>query len=556
MYGKENGRGRSMGKPREEEINIEEKLGIEDENFSDEIFDVGAKVIDFFDMVASKAKQLLKKFGKVLMGLGALIITGIDNLGILLERLFINIKYQFFKAKHSVALFLRDNTKSIVVTFTGLIVVSILLLSVLNMFTGYEYSYKGRSLGIVKSEDDVDHVVGLVNKGLSRKYNMNIEIDTESDIKFEKTYSFGKDVDNSDMVLKRLSSMSDARSEAYAIKVNGKAVCHTETEKGAQDVLNGVVAKYIKPADQKKYESIGFVEDVQVQRDDTIIADIKSEQAALQTILQGNKNESKYTMKEDDSIIDVAERAKTSVEKLQELNPSVDIEDLEKGDQIVIAEAMPSITVKAVSVITYSQSIAYTTTYEKDSSMYEGDSKTYRNGENGIKSITSRVTYYNGHQVAEDVLTSKVTKNPVAQIVLQGSAERPATVGSGSFAWPSSSHMVTGYYGYEPGHYSGFHSGIDISGMGYGAPITASDGGTVTTAGVYGGYGNCVIIDHQNGYETLYGHNSSLNVAVGDKVYKGQQIAEAGSTGFSFAVHCHFEIHKNGSTVNPLDYLP
>ena len=65
-----------------------------------------------------------------------------------------------------------------------------------------------------------------------------------------------------------------------------------------------------------------------------------------------------------------------------------------------------------------------------------------------------------------------------------------------------------------------------------------------------------VIIDHKDGDETYYGHNSKLLVSVGDKVYKGQQIAKMGSTGNSTGNHCHFEIRLYGTPVNPLKYLP
>ena len=86
--------------------------------------------------------------------------------------------------------------------------------------------------------------------------------------------------------------------------------------------------------------------------------------------------------------------------------------------------------------------------------------------------------------------------------------------------------------------------------------MCAADGGTVTYAGYRGSYGNLVIITHDNGTQTYYGHNSSLTVSVGDKVYKGQQVARAGSTGRSTGVHCHFEVRINGTSVNPLSYLP
>lgn len=85
-----------------------------------------------------------------------------------------------------------------------------------------------------------------------------------------------------------------------------------------------------------------------------------------------------------------------------------------------------------------------------------------------------------------------------------------------------------------------------------GTPIFAADGGTVVRAGYFGGYGNCIDIDHGNGVVTRYGHNSSLYVSAGEKVYKGQEIAAMGSTGNSTGPHLHFEIIINGSPIDPM----
>ena len=136
-----------------------------------------------------------------------------------------------------------------------------------------------------------------------------------------------------------------------------------------------------------------------------------------------------------------------------------------------------------------------------------------------------------------------------------GTKEKPTWVATGSLQWPVYGN-ITSYFGYRSifGSYS-YHRGLDIS-CSYGTSIAAADGGTVTFAGWNGTYGQLVTIDHGNGMVTYYAHNSSLLVSVGDKVYKGQTIARAGSTGRSTGTHCHFEVHVGGSLVNPLNYLP
>lgn len=98
------------------------------------------------------------------------------------------------------------------------------------------------------------------------------------------------------------------------------------------------------------------------------------------------------------------------------------------------------------------------------------------------------------------------------------------------------------------------HSGIDIAAP-MGSKISSALGGVVKFAGVVDGYGNTIIISHDNGMETLYGHCSKLEVKAGDKVEAKQEIGKVGSTGRSTGPHVHFEVRINGSAVNPMSYL-
>lgn len=138
--------------------------------------------------------------------------------------------------------------------------------------------------------------------------------------------------------------------------------------------------------------------------------------------------------------------------------------------------------------------------------------------------------------------------------------------GTGSFVWPLRG-PITQQFGCTdflaeptdprcplPLH---FHSGLDI-GAPFGTPVAAADIGIVTFVGFsccYG-YGNYVIITHGNGFSTLYGHLSAVDVSVNQPVQRGQQIGAEGSTGNSTGPHLHFEIRLNGAVQNPLNYLP
>jgi LysM repeat protein len=122
--------------------------------------------------------------------------------------------------------------------------------------------------------------------------------------------------------------------------------------------------------------------------------------------------------------------------------------------------------------------------------------------------------------------------------------------GTGAFVWPSPYHEITG------NDYWDGHLGLDIR-TGEGLPILAADSGVVVFAGwATGGYGNMIMIDHQNGYHTLYAHLSSVSVRCGQSVSRGSTIGWGGSTGNSTGPHLHFEVRYLGGFVNPWYVLP
>jgi len=131
-----------------------------------------------------------------------------------------------------------------------------------------------------------------------------------------------------------------------------------------------------------------------------------------------------------------------------------------------------------------------------------------------------------------------------------------AALGTGALVYPTGSNFRSGF------NFSSNHGGIDF-GDKLGNPIYAADSGTVVFAGdatnAYGqfvGYGRYVVLDHGNGYQTLYAHNTSLTVSCGQQVTKGETIAYMGSTGKSTGPHSHFELWLNGTGVNPWSFLP
>lgn len=158
--------------------------------------------------------------------------------------------------------------------------------------------------------------------------------------------------------------------------------------------------------------------------------------------------------------------------------------------------------------------------------------------------------------VVPDGVPPEVNAPPKARVQPQYVASGPGAnsptfdaPGGGNFIWPTTFQMISTYFAW-------WHPGIDMANRA-GPGVSASDGGTVIVAGWPDnyGYGNRVVIDHGNGYQTLYAHLANIYVSAGQKVSRGQGIGQMGNTGRSTGTHLHFEVRYKGVAVNPLAIL-
>jgi murein DD-endopeptidase MepM/ murein hydrolase activator NlpD len=151
--------------------------------------------------------------------------------------------------------------------------------------------------------------------------------------------------------------------------------------------------------------------------------------------------------------------------------------------------------------------------------------------------------------IVPDGIKPKEVVIDTARYIAKTVAPIPGVVGEGNFMWPTGGVITQ--------RYSWYHQAVDIANPSN-PPIVAAQSGTVVTAGWNaGGYGNYVVIDHGNGYKTLYAHmlNNSIVVKVGQKVNQGQKIGTMGSTGRSTGTHLHFEVRSPNGNINPLTVL-
>jgi len=187
---------------------------------------------------------------------------------------------------------------------------------------------------------------------------------------------------------------------------------------------------------------------------------------------------------------------------------------------------------------------------KEDKNLFIGESKVKVEGEDGKKEFTFAIREENGKEVERQEIAMEITEKPVGEVVLKGTKELPS-VGTGKFDWLAEGGYISSERGKRWGRW---HNGIDIA-RPDGFAIKAADHGIVKAAGAAGTLGNRVVIDHQNGYETIYGHLESIDVKKGDKVQAGVKLGKMGTTGRSTGIHLHFEISLNGKTKNPLNYI-
>jgi murein DD-endopeptidase MepM/ murein hydrolase activator NlpD len=235
-------------------------------------------------------------------------------------------------------------------------------------------------------------------------------------------------------------------------------------------------------------------------------------------------------------------------------NPDVEPNKLEEGAKIIISKPGAMVNLEVSQLVTSNEKIKHKVIEKKTDEMYEGEEEVQEEGHNGKRVVTSRIETVNGREVSNTAIVEIVESQPKTEVVLVGTAERPPSIGDGSFIWPAAAgtYRISSEYGWRWGR---LHAGIDMA-CSPGTNVYASNAGIVTYAGHHPTYGNLVIIDHQTGYETRYAHNTSLLVSVGDEVYEGQHIAESGNTGRSTGPHIHFEVHWGGSSHNPREVLP
>lgn len=548
-------------KKKKEEAIQEEKASIKLDQYIDRIFtrfnsalfatgNIARYLISFIGRRTGKSRYLLSDKVQSLSDVLAKIVTitdyGLDNL----YNKTISFKNKCIRVWNLLCSWADNNKGPIAIGLTACIVVASVSAMLIGSFTAYEYKYRGKTLGVVKDQQDVYKTVDIIGDKLSMTYGAEIIIDKDKDISFEKVVKWDVKVDSKDDVLNTLTYLSDVNANAYAIYKDDVRVAVLDCKDAAEEILQAIKDTYIKDDESTEYESVGFAEKVRIDEVNTKIGNIQKKEEILEYLLTGSVEKRIHIIESGETFNQIAKDYGLEPSELQASNPDVDPDKLQIGQELVLNQVCPVLTVQTKEITTYVAKIDYDIEYEETSTLYKGEQTVKSRGVAGERKVVAEIVRNNGIEVSRNELSSEIISEPKAQVVLKGTKDPPPLVGTGKFIYPTRGRLSS-RFGYRWGR---MHNGIDIAAPA-GTKIRAADGGVVTFAGWDGALGYCVRIDHGGNRTTVYGHCSKLFVKKGDKVYQDQHIANVGNTGRSTGPHLHFEIRINGVPKNPLNYL-
>lgn len=450
-----------------------------------------------------------------------------------------------------------------------------------NPKTYYKVYLNNETLGVIESKDKLTKFIDKESDNIKNKYNVT-NVYAPSGLQVEELSSYNETISSVDEIFKAITSKDSLTIEGYQISIktdNEPKVIYVTEEALFSDAVTDLIKTFVGSDKYQSYldnnqskitDAGSIVENIYVQDDITIKKTKISvnekiytdEKELSQFLLFGaDFKTTKYTVQLGDTIAKVAYDNEISTEEFLISNPQFTDKNnlLHAGQEVTIAITNPQLKVVLEEYEVVDMENAYTTEERYDADKYVGSEEVIQEGENGVLRVTQEVQTVNGNIAYIDPIDKKEIKPAISKIVVKGD-KYIATVGdTKNWTWPSNpGYTITDDFEWRTNPITGkreHHSGIDISGTGYGSPVYAANNGVVEIKKYTYDYGNRITINHNNGYWTTYAHLSryAAGVTVGSTVARGQIIGYVGSTGWSTGPHLHFEVWKGTeyNRINP-----
>ena len=449
-----------------------------------------------------------------------------------------------------------------------------------NPYTYYRVYYDGELLGTVKSEEELLEYIDSSNQKYKEEYNVD-KVYKPNNLFIKSYKTFESTIDDTKSVYKAVESLADVTLKGYQFTITSEDTTDTVyvlDENIFDEAINKVIETFVSKEDYENYksgntsETNNKIENIYIQEDisykevfipvsEKIYTDALSLAAHF---LYGDEDKSKnYTVKIGDTIETVAFANEINAGEFLLSNPIYTNEEniLAVGSKVVIKPLMPTINVVVETYEVNEEVKHFTVETTYDDQKNQQYFKVLREGEDGYERITRRVEAINGVTTYVLTLSKEELKPSISEIDVKGS-KVISKVGGYTWAWPTESgYYISDRYRWRYSPIYGtreLHTGLDITGTGCYSNIYAANNGEVIMANYVdnNSYGLYTVINHHNGYSTLYAHMIKVNVKKGDIVEKGQVIGLMGSTGDSTGCHLHFELWSgypwvNGYRLNP-----
>ncbi|MBN1798801.1 MAG: M23 family metallopeptidase [Spirochaetales bacterium] len=453
-----------------------------------------------------------------------------------------------------------QNNKTIILPFLYL---SLLILGVFvfNLFVvdyidGFKVYVNQKEIALVKDYEVIHSILASLEQEIESQHELDIVFD-EYLLKYQKTESTLDNFTSLTSLEQSLKENVTYKCKCWSLVINGKEAVYLKEKDNVEKLIKDLRNYYLPVAgnnnEKISIKDVKILESFTIEPAHTYYPEILSEENAFTFLLEGTMEKVTYRVKSGDNLYSIARDFRLDPNTLEEANPNIDPRRIQVGDEINISMAKPLLNVEISYQHVYEEIIPAPIIVKRDNTMLRTQTVVEEPGESGNKRVFAEIVLNNGFIKTREVSMEEILKTPKLRILKQGTQRTPDDILVSSTFLPPGIGIITSRYGVR--RWNKIHTGIDVA-VGTGTNVHAYRAGTIKFAGWNPwGYGNLVIIDHGNGIETYYAHNSVIKVEVGDSVTKGQTIALSGNTGISTGPHVHFEVRVNGQHINPLPFL-